>query len=71
MARNARGGLLVRGVGAASEHKYPTEVEGRDWAHGLGGWKNKGLTRRADRWLKRMGLNVIDLEARRKEGARG
>jgi hypothetical protein len=75
MARNARGGLLVKGIGAASERLYPSEVEGRAWGQGLGGWGDVRLLRQARRWLKRTGLwwegMPPDPATKRKEDAHG
>jgi hypothetical protein len=66
MARNARGGLIVRGIGAASECLYPSAPQAREWADGLCGWNDKRLTRRAVRWQRRVAPSVIDIEAARK-----
>lgn len=60
MQHNARGGLVVRGLGAASEGLYVDEGDGLAWAGGLCGWNIKRLARRAERWRKRMKLEGAD-----------
>lgn len=55
LSHNARGGLVVRGIGAAT-YLCPNEPMCRDWAHGLRGWRSRDLGRQADRWARRAGV---------------